>query len=246
MSYRGWDLLLNGNGRRDTQEAQRLFEEVIRLEPTSPLGYASAAMAYWAETTFGPEVLNPPAKERAVERAREALERGDTTGYPHLIFALVHLSNHEYEKALAEATESIEDRPSCSGAYAIKASVLNYLGRPIEAIEFAQYAVRLTPVHPPDYPAVLASAYHDSGRHEEALAAAKAAIELSDNKVDPYLIIAASSDAMGQAEVACWAAREALRVKPDFSLDEFAKSQPYKEREDLERLISRLKNAGLS
>lgn len=156
------------------------------------------------------------------------------------------MGNHEYDQALAAATNGVTDRPSCNGAYAIKASVFNYLSRPTEAIEFAQYAVRLTPVYPPHYSAILASAYHDSERHEEAVAAVRAAIELSDDKVDPYLIIAASSDALGRVEEARWAAQEALRVKPDFNLTEFAESQPYKERNDLDRLISRLRNSGLA
>jgi TolB-like protein/Tfp pilus assembly protein PilF len=246
FSYRGWDLLFNGMSKRDTQEAQRMFQEVIRLEPTSALGYASAAVAYWSEAASEAGSPQSQARERAVGFAREALDRGDTTGYAHLILALVHLSNHEYDQALAEATDGVADRPSCNGAYAIKASVFNYLGRPTEAIEFAKYAVRLTPVHPPEYPAILATAYHDSDRHEEAVAAARAAIELSDDKVEPYLIIAASSNALGRAEEAQWAAREALRVKPDLNLSEFAKSQPYKEQKDLDRLISRLRSAGLT
>lgn len=246
LSYRGWDLLLNGSTIRDIQEAQGLFEEVIGLEPTSALGYASAAVAYWSQATLEVSNASSRARERAIEFAREALGRGDTTGYGHLILALVHLYDREYDLALAEATDGVADRPSCNGAYAIKASVLNYLGRPAEAIEFAMYAVRLTPVHPPEYPAILATAYHDSDRHEDALAAARAAIELSDDKVEPYLIMAASSSALGRAEEAQWAAREALRVKPDFNLSEFAKSQPYKERKHLDRLISRLRNAGLT
>jgi TolB-like protein len=245
-SYHGWDLLFNGTTKRDTQEAQHMFEEVIRLEPTSALGYASAAVAYWSEVASGVSDSPSRARERATELAREALGLGDTTGYSHLILALVHLSNREYDQAMAEATNGVADRPSCNGAYAIKASVFNYLGHPTEAIDFAQYAVRLTPVHPPTFPAILASAYHDSDRHEEAVAAARAAVELSDDKVDPYLIIAASSDALGRAEEARWATHEVLRVKPDFNLAKFAKAQPYKERKDLDRLIARLRNAGLN
>lgn len=63
---------------------------------------------------------------------------------------------------------------SCNGAYAIKACVLSYLGRPEEAIEFAQYAVRLTPAYPAEFPAILAGAYYDSGRYMEAISATEA------------------------------------------------------------------------
>jgi TolB-like protein len=245
-SYRGWHLLFNGTTKQDVRESQHLFEEVIRLEPTSPLGYTASALAYWSEAASGTSDSSSRARERATELAREALSLGDTTGYSHLILAMIHLVNHEYDEAMVEATDGVTDRPSCNGAYAIKASVLNYLGHPTEAIEFAQYAVRLTPVYPPYYPAILASAYHDSGRHEEAVAAARAAIELSEIKVEPYLTIAASSDALGRTEDALWAAQEALRVKPDFNLAEYVESQPYKERKDLDRLVSRLRNAGLA
>lgn len=47
-SYRGWDLLFNGTIKQDILGAQHLFEEVIRLEPTSPVGYAAASLAYWS------------------------------------------------------------------------------------------------------------------------------------------------------------------------------------------------------
>jgi adenylate cyclase len=245
-SYRGWHLLFNGTTKHDIQESQSMFEEVIRLEPKSPLGYTAAALAYWSEAASGTSNSRSLAWERAKNLALEALNLGDTTGYSHLILAMIHLSNHEYDEAMTEATDGVADRPSCNGAYAIKASVLNYLGHPAEAIEFAQYAVRLTPVYPPYYPAILASAYHDSGRHEEALAAARAAIELSDDKVEPYLTIAASSDALGRVEDAHWAVQEALRVKPDFNLAEYAESQPYREQKDLDCLVSRLRNAGLA
>jgi len=120
---------------------------------------------------------------------------------------LVHLANHEYEAAMAQATEGVAARPSCNGAYAIKSSVLNYLGRPREAIEFAQYAVRLTPVYPAEFPAILAAAYHDSNRHAEAVTAARASLQLKEEDVDPLLVLAASSVALGNLDEA----REALR-----------------------------------
>ena len=108
--------------------------------------------------------------------------------------ALKHLANHEYEAAMAQATEGVAARPNCNGAYAIKASVLNFLGCPREAIEFAQYAVRLTPVYPAEFPAVLAAAYHDSGRYAEAIAAATASLQLRNDDIDPTLILAAAKN----------------------------------------------------
>jgi class 3 adenylate cyclase len=244
-SYRGWYALYHGHSRQDIREAQHLFEEVIQLEPESPLGYSSAALAYWAEAGFGRVVSNSPSMDRSAELAARALELGDTTGYAHLVLAMVHLGNHEYEAAMVQATEGVAARPSCNGAYAIKSSVLNYLGRPREAIEFAQYAVRLTPVYPAEFPAILAAAYHDSNRHAEAIAAARASLQLKEEDVDPLLVLAASSVALGNHDEAREAVAKVRRIDPTFDLDDFAATQPYRNPADLERLIERLREAGL-
>ena len=47
--YRGWQLLF-GTTRDEIQKAQSCFEEAIRHEPDSPLGYALAAWAWWWES----------------------------------------------------------------------------------------------------------------------------------------------------------------------------------------------------
>lgn len=244
-SYRGWYALYHGTCRQDVREAQHLFEEVIRLEPEAPLGYASAALAYWAEAGFGRVVVHSPAMEHAADLAGKALELGDTTGYAHLVMALVHLANHEYEEAMTQATEGVAARPNCNGAYAIKASVLNFLGRPREAIEFAQYAVRLTPVYPAEFPAVLAAAYHDSGCYAEAIAAATASLHLRNDDIDPMLILAAASVAQGSLDEAREIAARVKRLDPAFRLTEFSATQPYRNPQDLDRLIGRLREAGL-
>ncbi len=244
--YRGEQQLWCSTTRMEFREAQRLFEEIIRLEPAASVGYAQAALAYWSEACSGLSDAPSRSLERATALAREALDREDVTGYPHLILAHVHLSRREYDDAAAEASRAVLARPSCPTAYSLKAAVLHYLGRPAEAIEFAQYAVRLTPVHPPMYPAILASAYHGAERHEEAIAAAKAAIELDDRHVEPYLVLAASDVGSGRAEEAHRAAEKVLKLKPGFRLAEYAVSQPYKDQKRLNRLLDQLRSAGLA
>jgi adenylate cyclase len=184
--------------------------------------------------------------EKAVEFSRQALALGDITGYPHLVLTHIQLSKREYGETEAEASEAVLGRPSCPAAYSLKAAVLNYLERPDEAIEFAQYAVRLTPVQLPIFLAMLAGAYHGAGRHEEAVAAAKTALELDDKRVEPHLILAAANAALGHIEEARRAAEKLLKLKPAFRLAEYALSQPYKEQKHLDRLLDQLRTAGLT
>ncbi len=242
--YNGEMLLWDFKSRLELREAQRLLEESIRLEPTSSVGYATAALAYWVEALSGQSDTPEKTLGLAVERAQEAIRLGDITGYPHLVLAQVHLSKHKFDEASAEADLAVSARPSCPAAYSLKASVLNYLGRPGEAIEYAQYALRPTPVHPPMYPAVLASAFYGSERYEEAVAAAKTAIELDESHIDPYLVLTAASVALEHSEDARWAADKVRKLKPMFNLTEFAIAQPYRDQTHLDRLMDHLRTAG--
>jgi adenylate cyclase len=242
--YRGWQALF-GPTKEDVKEAQRLFEETTRLEPESSVGYALGAWAHWWEAFRGLSDEYSRTLRRATELAREALIREDTTGLPHLIMAEVHLLKREYDQAMTEAEQAILDRPSCNGAYAIKANILNYLGKPTDAIEFAKSAIRLTPVHFPLYPAILASVYYGNDQHEEAIAVAEEILKRDSDNLDALLVLAGANAALSRMEVAHGVTQEVLRVKPGFSLEEFSQSQPYKEPQTLERVIAMLRKAGL-
>ncbi len=243
--YRGEQLMYSST-KQEIREAQHLYEEVIRLEPTSSLGYAMAAMVYWWEVYRGLSDDSSQNLERAVKLARESLQREDTSGYGHLVLAHTHLQKREFDEALAEATHGVTARPSCNGAYSLKASVLIYLGRPTEAIDLAEYAVGLTPINPPMYPAILASAFHGCGRHEEAISAALASLKLDNKNVDSSLVLAASYAALDRSDQASRAAKDVLKLKPEFNLKEFARTQPYKEQEELDRLTAQLVSAGFA
>jgi tetratricopeptide (TPR) repeat protein len=182
---------------------------------------------------------------KATELARQAIALDDVTGYAHMVLAQVHLHNREFDEAKAEADNATSARPSCAAAFAVRADVLNYLGDAGEAIEYAQHAHRLSPIHPQYFPAVLASAYHSAERCEEAMAAAKDAIELDPNKFEPYLILAACAVVLGQAEEAQRAAQRVRALKPGFNLAAFADTQPYKDRKYLDHLVDQLRTAGL-
>lgn len=242
--YRGWQALFSST-KEDIIEAQQMFEETIRLVPESPLGYAMAAWAYWLEAFQRLSDDYSISLKRATELAQKALSLEDDTGLPHIMMGQIHLLKREYDQAIAEAERAVLARPSCHGAYAIKANILNYLDRPTEAIELAKTAIRLTPAHPTVYPAILASAYYGCDRHEEAIIAAEDVIKRDRDSLDALLIISGANVGLGRIEEAHKATREVLRVKPKFSLEEFAKSQMYKNPRTLEKVVAMLRKAGL-
>jgi adenylate cyclase len=243
--YRGWQALFSPS-LEGVNEARQMFEETILLEPESSLGYTLAAWAHWWSVFRGLSDNVPFSLQRATELAQQALDLDDVTGLPHLMLAQIYLLKRDHSRALAEAELAVLSRPSCDGSYAAKAYILNYLGRPAEAIGLAQYAMRLTPVYPPFYPAVLASAYYGCGRYEEAIAAAEKVLQSDERNLDALLVLAGANAALDRSDEALKACREVLRVDPDFTLEKYAATQPYQDPRALEQVIEMLQKAGFS
>lgn len=243
--YRGWASMF-GSTKEDIEEAQRMFEETIRLEPEAGTGYDMAAWAHWMAVSRGYSDSVEKSLEKATELARKAISLDpETTGFPRLMMANVWLLKREHDLAMAEIEKAFNIRPACGGVHAVKANILNYIGRPTEAIELAKRAIRITPVFPMYFPTILARAYYLCNRNEEAIAVANEILNRSQNDLDAHLILAYANAVTDRIIYAQQAARDILRIRPGFTLEEYAKSQPYKDQRILEKIIQMLQIAGL-
>jgi TolB-like protein len=242
--YRGWGALL-GSAAEDITFAQQMFEETVRLEPESSLGYAMAAWSYWLAVDQRVSEDKEHSLNRAEAMARQALQLEDITRMAELVLAEIHLYKKEYDQALAASERAVLTRPSCGGSFAIKANVLNYLGRPAEAVDPARYAMRLSPVYPAFYPTTLATACYGSDRFEEAIEAAELGLDIEPENVDALLVLVAANAALERLPQAREAAEKVRRAHPDFAFETYAARQPYKDPQPMERMLDRLRKAGL-
>jgi adenylate cyclase len=243
--YRGWQNLF-GSGLEHVKEARDMFEETIRLEPESPLGYALAAWSCYrmAELRWFTGDAGRSLEE-ATQLAQRALALKDLSGLPHLVMGQILLLKREYDSAVAEAEKAVFARPSCEVSYAAKANILLHLGQPEAAVTLARSAIRHSPVYPAYYPAVLAAAYYGCERYEDAVKAAEVVLKTDPNHLDALLFLACAQARLGRLEAARQAAGQALRAMPDFTLKWFCATHPYRERETLDPLLEMLRKAGL-
>jgi hypothetical protein len=65
------------------------------------------------------------------------------------------------------------------------------------------------------------------------------------NNLDALLLIVAADAALGRLELAKEAKRKVMILKPDFTIVIFAKNYPYKDRSQLQKMISCLQQPGL-
>ncbi|MGI9592242.1 MAG: tetratricopeptide repeat protein [Myxococcota bacterium] len=244
LLFKGSELMLRST-REDTEEARQLLQEAAELAPDCPLVFSSLAWTHYFDVARRWSAEPVASLDRMSDDAHHALDLGDVSGYPSLMLAHMHLMRRDYEEALAVSELALKERPSCQGAFGLRANVLNYCGRPLEAIPLAQQAIRLSPVAQTFLPEVLATAHYLAGQHEEALATAQQTLSLAPDNVDARVVLVASLVETGRLDAAAEIAREILALDPDFSVARFAGSQPYRDPAVLDRLVDALRRAGV-
>ena len=245
LLYRGTDLMHRFN-REDMREARELFEEVIRMEPECPFAYIDSAWTHYFEVQRGWSP-DPEASLREMSKlAHRGLDLGDVSGFASLMLSHMHLMRREHDAAMAMSERALVERPSCQGAYSLRANILNYSGCPEEAIPLAKQAIRLSPVAQTFYPEVLANAYYLSGRLEEAIDAAHATLRMAPDSVDARVVLAASLVETGRLDAAKQVVKELLAIEPGFTLARFTNSQPHRDTAALGRLVDSLGRAGIA
>jgi tetratricopeptide (TPR) repeat protein len=218
---------------------------MIRLEPDSSLGLSMSAWAYW----WGIFNNATSDRNRDLDRIRVLVNKaqalGDDSGMADLVMAHIHLLNKNHEKALIAADQAVLSRPSCDVSFAVKASILNFLGRPDEAIPLARFAIRLSPVYPSYYPTVLGYAYYHCGKFREAIDAAEISIKADPTNSEAMILITAIHVAVGDMEQARETAKMILNVHPGFSLETFSANHPYKDQKYLYQILDKLSEVDL-
>jgi tetratricopeptide (TPR) repeat protein len=243
--YRGSDLMHRFN-REDMHEARRLFEEVMRMEPESPIAYMDAAWTHYFEVQRGWSADPEASLKEMSKLAQRGLELGDVSGFASLMLSHMHLMRREHDEAMALSERALIERPSCQGAFSLRANILNFSGLPDEAVPLAKQAIRLSPVAQTFYPEVLANAYYLCGRFEEAIEAAHQTLRLAPDSVDARVLLVACLVETGRLEAARQAVAELLAIEPGFEIARFARCQPYRDPAVLARLTGSLRRAGIA
>ncbi len=156
--------------------------------------------------------------------------------------------NKQYEQAIAEAERAIALSPNFYSPYGVLGASLIFAGRPAEAIDKVEQALRLNPHNPlyvGTYLTILGAAYSLTGREEEAITALKRALSLFPDFLAPHQTLAVIYSELGREEEARAEAAEVLRLSPSFSLEGMRQRLPYKDPAQTERVLADLRKAGL-
>jgi adenylate cyclase len=225
-------------------QAKKLLEEAIALDPEYPGPYIGLAKTHGMDVWFGTTASPDRSLARAFELAQKAISLDDSNGAAYSILSFVYGMKRQYDKAIAESERAVSLDPNSAESFMRLGLMLTWGGRAEEGIPYMQNAMRLNPFPPSNYFTNLAHVYRESGHHEEAIEAAKKALQREPNNQFAFTCMAVSYIRLGREKEARAAAAEVLRINPKFSLESYAKILPFT-KPVADRVVEDLRKAGL-
>jgi tetratricopeptide (TPR) repeat protein len=111
-----------------------MFEKVLELDPKYAEAYAFLGWTYWTEWVFRWSA-DPQTLERMLALAHQAVALDDSLRTAHSLLSIVYAQKQQYDQAIAEGERAVALDPNYADSYAVQAEVLNFAGRPEEALQ---------------------------------------------------------------------------------------------------------------
>jgi TolB-like protein/class 3 adenylate cyclase/Tfp pilus assembly protein PilF len=234
----------------DLAKAVQSFKKATELDPNYGRAYAALALAYWHGGNVGRTMLKElgistfEARLQGLQYLKQAMK--NPTSIAHLVNSQYYLYRRQYEEAVSELELAImldPNNPSCN-AFMGRASY--YIGKPKEAIDFLNRAMRLDPYNPGFYLTYLGAAQFCMGNLEEAATLAGKGLRLNPELVGSFAYPAAINGLLGreqEARAAMEIYKKGWPIPPNlFSVMYLF---PFKERAVADRFAQGLIKAGM-
>jgi len=198
--------------------AAPLLERALALEPG--YGLAHGYLAWCLEVLFVRGGLDPEVAAAAVRHAHAAITHGrdDATalGLAGFVIAIVE---HDRRAAIEAFEAALALSPSCSIALIFGSTAMGWANEAERALEWGERAVRLSPFDRLIYAAHigLAVGHFAQDRYEEAVSAARRAIQSNPGFSVAHWVLAASLAGLGRIPEAKIAAAKVLALSPNFT-----------------------------
>lgn len=223
----------------DAERAREMLERAVRLDPdfSLPLPWLALMHAsYWHRTGSASDL----DQAFALAQKAVALDEDDSRG--HNILGFIYLEKRHFQRAEAHLSRAVLLNPNDGHAAAHLADFYAYIGRPEDALDWIEKAIRLNPFHPDWYSVFRAEAFYAARRYGDAAASLERATTLS---VSGHTVAAACFAMAGMNEDAQTHAAQVLTREPTFSSRAQVAREPFKFEADAEHFLEGLRRAGL-
>jgi TolB-like protein/DNA-binding SARP family transcriptional activator len=253
-SFDAYDLTLLGLAKmnrltaKDNEEALQYFVAAIEIDPSYARAHVCASYCYRRQVQLMGRMLPERTFEESIRLAREGLRIDPTDPYvlwqSALTFALV---GRDFDEALALVKRSLSINSSSNRAWIASGMVHCYVGRPEQAIEHAERAMRLSPLDVSMWVAcwVMATGFLQLERYEEAANWARKSLRRHPENLSAKYVLAASLAHADQLKEAKAVVAELLEHDAEMTISRFRVAHQVARYRNLEGFLEGLRKAGL-
>jgi adenylate cyclase len=224
---------------------KQLAQEAITLDPEYAMAYIALHRSHLMDVWLGTSKSPKQSIAKAMELTQKAIELDETYAEAHGHLGFLYSMIGQHDKAVAKGEQAVALNPNSAYAHMILGHTLRFAGRHQEAIPEYKKAIRLNPIPPTNYLFGLGLAYAWTGQYEEAIKWCEKAVHNDPNSFMAHLMMIVVYSLSGRDEGARAEAAEALRINPNFSVEEFERAVKIKNKMEKERFIGTLRKAGL-
>ena len=202
----------------DNFKAKACFEAAIEKDPDYALAHSYVALVDLAIGGYGEAPADVIAA--CVDRSDHAVSLAPEEPRCHRVLALTRLHAREHGAAEHHLRRSLELNPYDADTMTQMGYLLTMRGKPVEALEWIDKAVRINPIHPDWYHYDRSMALYSVGNYAEAI---ESLSRLSTKTPWRMTRQAAAYAQLGNSEQAHALMAEIQRTAPGYSPMDFAK-----------------------
>jgi TolB-like protein/Flp pilus assembly protein TadD len=225
--------------------ARQMAGETITLDPKYADAYSLLGKTHMMDMFLGTSKSPRNSLAQAMELLQKAIALDDSSADARSRLGILYTMMRQHDKGIAEIERATALNPNLAFSHFRLGWALRFAGRPEEAIPAIKKAMRLNPYPPNSYLWSLATCYLYTGKCEEAIETCEKILQGEIDSHLSYIVATVVYSMCGKEEKARETAEGVLKMNPKFSCTYFARSLPYKNKDDLDRYMAALKKAGL-
>ncbi len=226
----------------DNAEALRMLDAAIQLEPDFAEAYAWKACTLGQALEFGFRDDHAEAMKEAFAAIDKALSLDENDVECHRLLCEVRMESRRLDQAEIHSDRALAMNPNDPRIVAQRGELLTWLGRAGEGVNWIERAMRIDPFGAPGRAHLLGRALYAARRYADAIDAFKKIVS------PRYMHLAEAAACHARIDdQACAAelATAALRLNPDFTVDQYMRTRTYQDPADAAHLADGLRAAGL-